>query len=131
MCGYPFRSVLSDDHVSADMRTPSVPTPCLVQFVVYLDDQIDINWAHGVVVSHPRRMRKALGSNPSVSMHMCMRDNDGSLDYVLVVTLQIILLTHTHTHTHTRIARCLVQHRYYGVRSACIGSRLKMNSEPL
>ena len=25
-------------------------------------------WAHGVVVSHPRRMRKALGSNPSVSI---------------------------------------------------------------
>ena len=24
-------------------------------------------WAHGVVVSHPLRMRKALGSNPSVS----------------------------------------------------------------
>ena len=23
-------------------------------------------WAHGVVVSHPLRMRKALGSNPSV-----------------------------------------------------------------
>ena len=26
------------------------------------------NWAHGVVVSHPLRMRKALGSNPSVSI---------------------------------------------------------------
>ena len=25
-------------------------------------------WAHGVVVSHPLRMRKALGSNPSVSI---------------------------------------------------------------
>ena len=28
-----------------------------------------IHRAHGVVVSHPLRMRKALGSNPSVSMH--------------------------------------------------------------
>ena len=27
-------------------------------------------WAHGVVVSHPLRMRKALGSNPSVSIVM-------------------------------------------------------------
>ena len=26
------------------------------------------HWAHGVVVSHPLRMQKALGSNPSVSM---------------------------------------------------------------
>ena len=26
------------------------------------------DWAHGVVVSHPLRMRKALGSNPSVSI---------------------------------------------------------------
>ena len=25
------------------------------------------HWAHGVVVSHPLRMRKALGSNPNVS----------------------------------------------------------------
>ena len=31
-------------------------------------------WAHGVVVSHPLRMRKALGSNPSVS-----RTNDSEL----------------------------------------------------
>ena len=28
----------------------------------------DFHWAHGVVVSHPLRMRKALGSNPSVSI---------------------------------------------------------------
>ena len=28
--------------------------------------------AHGVVVSHPLRMRKALGSNPSVSMLPCV-----------------------------------------------------------
>ena len=26
-----------------------------------------LTWAHGVVASHPLRMRKALGSNPSVS----------------------------------------------------------------
>ena len=26
-----------------------------------------VNWAYGVVVSHPLRMRKALGSNPSGS----------------------------------------------------------------
>lgn len=30
--------------------------------------QRHINWAHGVVVSHPLRMRKALGSIPSVSI---------------------------------------------------------------
>ena len=33
------------------------------------------HWAHGVVVSHPLRMRKALGSNPSVSIfnaHLCL-----------------------------------------------------------
>ena len=29
--------------------------------------------AHGVVVSHPLRMRKALGSNPSVSIFICFR----------------------------------------------------------
>ena len=29
---------------------------------------LNIYWAHGVVVSHPLRMRKALGSNPSVSI---------------------------------------------------------------
>ena len=29
--------------------------------------EMSINWAHGVVVSHPLRMRKALGSIPSVS----------------------------------------------------------------
>ena len=31
------------------------------------------NWAHGVVVSHPLRMRKALGSIPSGStfLHTC------------------------------------------------------------
>ena len=28
---------------------------------------VNFQWAHGVVVSHPLRMRKALGSNPSVS----------------------------------------------------------------
>ena len=28
----------------------------------------EIIWAHGVVVSHPLRTRKALGSNPSVSI---------------------------------------------------------------
>ena len=29
---------------------------------------VQLRWAHGVVVSHPLRMRKALGSNPSVSI---------------------------------------------------------------
>ena len=36
-----------------------------------------ISWAHGVVVSHPLRMRKALGSIPSVSsvvVHDTLRD---------------------------------------------------------
>ena len=31
-----------------------------------------ISRAHGVVASHPRRMRKALGSNPSVSTHFSL-----------------------------------------------------------
>ena len=36
-------------------------------FIVLLCDTL-ISRAHGVVVSHPLRMRKALGSNPIVSM---------------------------------------------------------------
>ena len=39
--------------------------------------------AHGVVISHPLRMRKALGSIPSVSMsnppnHVIMQQNPGT-----------------------------------------------------
>ena len=77
------RSAITDDRVSANMKTPSFPTPFLVRLVLYLHNQFDTNWAHGVVVSHPLRMQKALGSNPSVSMHMCMHDNAGNPDYVL------------------------------------------------
>ena len=80
----PVRSVLSDDHVSADMRTPFFHTVSSAICLPDLHDQIDINWAHGVVVSHPLRMRKALGTNPSVSMHMCTHDSDGSPAYDVV-----------------------------------------------
>ena len=44
--------------------------PCArdsANFKVLLSDTL-ISRAHGVVVSHPLRMRKALGSNPSVSI---------------------------------------------------------------
>ena len=34
----------------------------------YIPGVVVCIWAHGVVVSHPLRMRKALGSHPSVSM---------------------------------------------------------------
>ena len=33
----------------------------------------NVNWAHGVVVSHPLSMREALGSIPSVSIFICCR----------------------------------------------------------
>ena len=39
----------------------------LLNFSVLFSDTL-ISRAHGVVVSHPLRMRKALGSNPSVSI---------------------------------------------------------------
>ena len=49
------------------------------RIVISVDFAFNI-WAHGVVVSHPLRMRKALGSNPSVStlrqlacFHVCIR----------------------------------------------------------
>ena len=59
MATYPVRSVLSDDHVSADMRTPFFHTVSSAICLRDLHDQTDISWAHGVVVSHPLRMRKA------------------------------------------------------------------------
>ena len=34
---------------------------------------MDLHGAHGVVASHPLRMRKALGSNPSVSIGAAVR----------------------------------------------------------
>jgi hypothetical protein len=37
-------------------------------FCVHMHDVRTVHGAHGVVVSHPLRMRKALGSNPSVSI---------------------------------------------------------------
>ena len=40
-------------------------------------------------------MRKALGSNPSVSMHMCMHDSHGSRDYLSV---------HMHTYVAEYVA---------------------------
>ena len=44
-------------------RVARLPAPAGLQFL----------GAHGVVVSHPLRMRKALGSNPSVSTELCDR----------------------------------------------------------
>ena len=40
----------------------------LVRTTAFLVFVVTLVWAHGVVVSHPLRMRKALGSNPSVSI---------------------------------------------------------------
>ena len=37
------------------------------------------HWAHGVVVSHPLRMRKALGSNPSVSTLHALTNTTGEI----------------------------------------------------
>ena len=37
-----------------------------------------VNWAYGVVVSHPLRMRKALGSNPSVSILHFKKQQNGA-----------------------------------------------------
>ena len=44
-----------------------------LQFLLFVKNKKGISFtlnsgAHGVVVSHPLRMRKALGSNPSVSI---------------------------------------------------------------
>ena len=98
-----------DDHVSANMRCSLLPTSFLVRFVVYLHNVFAINWAHGVVVSHPLRMRTALGSNPSVSMHMCMHDSHGSRDYLSAHSTHAYICcriccmrTHTCIQTHSR-----------------------------
>ena len=50
-------------------RAPSLHAPATTKHTF----QSFVTWAHGVVVSHPLRMRKALGSNPSVSTfrHAC------------------------------------------------------------
>ena len=42
-------------------------------------------WAHGVVVSDPLRMRKALGSNPGVAK--CTMDHPASLVYGRLVSI--------------------------------------------
>ena len=55
--------------------------PCArdsANFEVLMSDTF-ISRAHGVVVSHPLRMRKALGSNPSVSMHLICQVSRSSL----------------------------------------------------
>ena len=57
------------------------PCMCLqVLFTCALDTQWAkvVNRAHGVVVSHPLRMRKALGSIPSVSIICCHALVDGA-----------------------------------------------------
>ena len=43
------------------------------------------NWAHGVVVSHPLRMRKAMGSNPSASIVIAAVSS--ASDHLLSVSL--------------------------------------------
>ena len=117
--GYPVRSVPTDDHVSTDMKTPlrRHTVSCAIS-VVYLHDQTDTNWAHGVMVPHPLRMRKAQGSNPSVSMHMCMHDSDGSRDYWFahmhtyvaeyVACTHACVQTHTPSHVHQPV-RCVIR----------------------
>ena len=49
------------NHLQTQIR---VDSSC---FVCIILAKIIFKWAHGVVVSHPLRMRKALGSIPSVS----------------------------------------------------------------
>ena len=51
------------------LQVSEVALTRILFFLAHID-----KWAHGVVVSHPLRMRKALGSNPSVS-----RTNDSEL----------------------------------------------------
>ena len=63
---YRLRTVAQRSHVDASFR----------EFALFLFAQRLRHWAHGVVVSHPLRMRKALGSNPSVSMFFFRGKND-------------------------------------------------------
>ena len=69
--------------------------PCArdsANFKVLLSDTL-ISRAHGVVVSHPLRMRKALGSNPSVSMHLTCQVRRSSLP---LLPLLKSMLANTH-----------------------------------
>ena len=81
--GYPFRSVLTNDLVSADMRTPSFATPCLVQFVLYIYMTKSTSIGHMVWWHH---ISFACGV-PWVQIPVCpcycasMIRNDGSPDY--------------------------------------------------
>ena len=57
---------------SASLGPPVTVSALRCAFNFFLFYQSTLAWsqgAHGVVVSHPLRMRKALGSIPSVSMH--------------------------------------------------------------
>ena len=49
------------------LRSMTAPSMCSLDLIGFANAQ----GAHGVVVSHPLRMRKALGSNPSVSICFC------------------------------------------------------------
>ena len=51
-----------------DMLAIRMLALCAMRRIVTSVDFAFNIWAHGVVVSHPLRMRKALGSNPSVSI---------------------------------------------------------------
>ena len=48
------------------LQAPGVTVLSVFLFVLSVEARC--HWAHGVVVSHPLRMRKALGSIPSVSI---------------------------------------------------------------
>ena len=48
------------------LQAPGFTVLLVFSFVMLV--KANYHWAHGVVVSHPLRMRKALGSIPSVSI---------------------------------------------------------------
>ena len=75
---------------AADMRTRSPPSQtsrsaresastCEVSICLHVLEPSHQHWAHGVVVSHPLHMRKALGSNPSVSRLLQQRAQLGNM----------------------------------------------------
>ena len=58
-------------------------------------------WARGVMVSHPLRMRKALGSNPSVSTlcFICQARQGSPRNCVLASRLPFLVRAHSHNHS--------------------------------
>ena len=60
--------------------------------------------AHGVVVSHPLRMRKALGSNPSVSIWNAQYEVVGT-DFIAVACLRGACMEFVHMQNCARVPR--------------------------